>query len=98
MNATDVIGYTANASVWCPECAKNKYGAAACGICPKCDAYIYPIALDICLECGFDYSGCNMTDDEGNPVCAIFAMDEWYYRPCCCHCGAEIDVSVLTCS
>lgn len=36
-----------------------------------------------------------MTDEEGNPVNAIFAGDEWEYQSCCCECGAEIDVNVI---
>lgn len=95
MKSTDVAGYTADASVWCPDCAVEKYGAAACGLCPDCGAFIFPETGDHCHECMFDYSKCGMTDDEGNPIHAVFAGDEWDYQPCCDGCGEEISVTVL---
>ena len=28
MNSTDIIGYTADADTWCPDCAVTEYGGA----------------------------------------------------------------------
>lgn len=95
MNSFEVVGYTADASIWCPDCAEKRYGAAALGICPECRTFIYPVTGDVCLECYFDYGECNMTDEEGNPVNAVFAGDEWDFQLFCEGCGCEIEVTVL---
>ena len=95
MKSCDVVGYTADATVWCPDCAFDRYGSAACGLCPECGEFIYPEATDVCLECGYDYSKDSTTDREGNPVHAVFAGDEWEFQPCCAGCWERIDVNVF---
>lgn len=77
MNAADVIAFTADADTWCPDCAREVYGAAACGRCPECNSFLYP-AVDrgVCEHCERDYSADNLTDNERNEVYPIFA-DSW---------------------
>ena len=55
MKAWEVIGYTADADIWCPQCAWEVYGA---------------LTRDT-------------KDHEGNPICSIFACEEWDDAPVC---------------
>ena len=95
MNAIEIVGYTGDASVWCPDCAIEKYGHVACGLCPNCGAFISSITQDTCYDCCYDYADHPTTDEDGNPVHPVFACDEWDYQPHCDGCGDEIDVIIL---
>ncbi len=94
MNAADVIAFTADADVLCPDCAEEIYGAAACGHCPDCGRYLYPAAdTGECGQCGRDYSRDRLADNEGNEVHPVFADQAGEYTESglyCGHCHEEI--------
>ena len=94
MNAADIIAFTADADVLCPDCTREIYGAAACGRCPDCGHCLFP-AVDSgeCRHCGRSYARDRLTDNEGNEVHPIFAESwgEWTREGLHCgHCRREI--------
>lgn len=93
MNATDIIAYAADADTYCPDCAREIYGAAALGECPDCGGFMSNPAHGefLCVDCQNAFHGA--LDGEGNEVHPVFA-DSWSEFEesglFCGQCGEEI--------
>lgn len=86
MKGFDVIAYTADADIWCPDCAEKAYGIGALGICPECRSFTStPRHGEFVCRCGWTGSGKRFLDNEGNEVHPIFASNE--HDPAGEHCG-----------
>jgi hypothetical protein len=86
MNCADIIGYTADADVWCESCAAKAYPGKF-SVCGKPGVLTDP---GWCPDCGDN--GCHVEafDHEGNEVHPIFGGDEFEQSEYCCGCGACI--------
>lgn len=75
MNATDVIGWTADADYWCTECATLTFDRMVDGVLRTVQD---------------DREQFHALDSEGNPVTPIFASDETPAGTICTLCKDEI--------
>jgi hypothetical protein len=91
MNAADIIAFTADADLLCPACAERIYGASACGRCPQCRSFLFPLADDLaCFSCGRDYGSDIMLDHEGDPLWPVFVETGLPSGSTCHKCRKEL--------
>ena len=74
MHACDILGYTADADVYCPDCAEELYGVAALGKCPGCGRFTRTEqhGMFVCDHCGWK-TDAPCLDGDRNEVHPIFA-------------------------
>ena len=95
MNSATVVGYTADADVYCPKCAAEIY-PAKCSACGQEGRLFDPGWHRNCPGGSRDPGYFQSFDREGNEVAAIFPDSEWDSPVHCSACGELIPVGLTS--
>lgn len=93
-SCTQVVGYTADADVYCPECAAEIY-PAKCSSCGQAGRLFDPGWHRDCEGTG-DPGYFQAFDGEGNEVSAIFGDSYWDSPVHCSVCGELLEVELTS--